>query len=69
MKPLYRNTLVKTCIPKPGLAEFVRSSPIPRNGMGFACAYRVREKGGLFCCPVFDEFRGRNRAEARVIGL
>ena len=30
--------------------------------MGSAGACGVREKGGLFCCPDFDEFREQNRA-------
>ncbi len=37
--------------------------------MSSACTWGVREYGGLFCCPVFDEFREQNRIETGVAGL
>ncbi len=58
--------LVKTCRLKAVPVGILRSSPIPRNGMGFPGAYRVREMGGLFWCPRFDEFRGQNPIEVCV---
>ena len=33
------------------------------------CPHQFRENGGLFCCPVFDEFREQNRIETHVAGL
>ena len=29
--------------------------------------YRVRDYGGLFCCPAFDDFREQNPVQFRVL--
>jgi len=38
------------------------------KGMSSVTTCGIRE-GGLFCCPVFDEFRGQNRIETPVTGF
>ena len=62
-------TLVKTCRLKPAQTGIVRSSLSSLKPMSSAGAFGVRKYGGLFCCPVFDEFRGQNQVQTRVTGL
>jgi hypothetical protein len=44
-------------------------SPSRVNPAAPKCPHQFREMGGLFCCPVFDEFRGQNRIETGVSGI
>ena len=59
--------VASACLTSAGTSE-INDSPSRVNPAAPKCPHQFRENGGLFCCPVFDEFRGQNRGRV-VRGL